>query len=213
MVVGTPAYEQIRDILREEIISGKIPRDTRLVMANLANRFGVSQNPVREALQWLQGEDLVKMSPHKGARVRSLDTLYIRNVYEIRGVIEGLLARESVQYISDETIETLVKINARYLEELSKNNRMKVRSVNKEFHKTIYVCSRNTEALNVYERYEGLLGSLRRKYGFQSERLKVCVVEHEAFIDTLRAKDKRRIELLIRVHIERALDELLALMA
>jgi DNA-binding GntR family transcriptional regulator len=213
MVVGTPAYEQIRDILREEIISGKIPRDTRLVLANLANRFGVSQNPVREAMQWLQGEGLVEVSPNKGARVRPLDLHFIRNVYGIREVIEGLLARESVEQISDETIEKLIKINARYLEEINKKNRRKVRSINKAFHKSIYICSRNTEALNIYERYEGLIGSLRRKYGFQYERLKVCVVEHEALIDMLRARDKRRIELQIRAHIEKALNELLALMA
>ncbi len=56
MNVGLPAYEQIRDILREEIISGKIPPDTRLKKAEIADRFGVSPMPVREALQWLKGE-------------------------------------------------------------------------------------------------------------------------------------------------------------
>ncbi len=80
------------------------------------------------------------------------------------------------------------------------------------FHKTIYVCSGNPEAYDIYERYEGLLGSLRRKYGFDAERQKVCVVEHEAAIDALQSKNGIRLEKLIKVHIERALDELLALM-
>ena len=212
MVVGTPAYEQIRDILREEIISGEIPKDTHLVLANLANRFGVSQNPVREAIQWLQGEGLVELSPNKGAWVRPLDLHFIRNVYRIREVVEGLLARESVQHISNGTIEKLTKINANYRKEINKTKRKKVRSINKEFHRAIYVCSQNTEALNIYERYEGLLGGLRRKYGFQRERLKVCLIEHEEIIDTLRTKDKHRVELQIRSHIEKALNELLELM-
>lgn len=212
MAVGTPAYEQIRDILREEIISGKIPKNTRLIMANLAVRFGVSQNPVREALQRLQGEGLIQVFPRKGARVRSIDIDYIRNVYIIRGVIEGLLARQSVEFISGETISKLKNINERYLAEIKISNKTKIRIVNKEFHKTIYACSNNLEAYSIYERYEGLLGSLRRKYGFDIERQKACFEEHQAAIGALESKNGIYLENLIRVHIERALDELLALM-
>ena len=210
MSIGVPAYEQIRDIIREEIISGAIAPGTHLTILSVAKRFNISQMPVREAFQWLQGEGLLKVLAHKGARVLALDINYVRHIYEIRGVIEGLLARQSISNISDATVLKLEKINERYREIIKKNNRMKIRSINKEFHKNIYLCSSNSDALNIYERYEGLLASLRRKYGFENKRLKEAVNEHDDILAALRAKNGHRIERLIRTHITMAMNEMLS---
>jgi DNA-binding GntR family transcriptional regulator len=210
MSIAVPAYEQIRDIIREEIISGLISPGTHLTILSVANRFRVSQMPVREAFQWLQGEGVLKVHAHKGARVLALDINHIRNIYEICGVIEGLLARQSILQISDAILTKLNKINEQYREEIEKNNRARIRSVNKDFHKTIYQCSNNLEGLNIYERYEGLLASLRRKHGFRKELLQQAVEEHAQMLDALKSKDGRRAENLIRDHIAMALEEMLS---
>ena len=56
--------------IREDIIEGNIPADSRLKIRDLAARYGVSTNPVREALQQLRGEGFVIITPNRGARVR-----------------------------------------------------------------------------------------------------------------------------------------------
>ena len=89
---------------------------------------------------------------------------------------------------------------------------MKARSINKLFHQTIYLCANNPEAIEIYERSQGLLGSLRKKHGYQSERLKKCVIEHKEIIDALNSRNGIHIENLVKAHIERAKDELLVLM-
>src|SRR6185312_11676029 len=81
----------IYDRLREDIIEGRISADSRLKVRDLAARYGVSTNPVREALQQLRGEGFVVISPNRGARVRPIDEDFVRNVYEITALIEPYL--------------------------------------------------------------------------------------------------------------------------
>ena len=110
MNVGVPAYEQVTDILRDKIISGAISSNTRLTILDVAKKFGVSQMPVREAFQCLQGEGLLKVVAHKGAYVLALDTTRVRSFYLIRSVVEGLLARQSVHTMTVPILEELNQI-------------------------------------------------------------------------------------------------------
>jgi DNA-binding GntR family transcriptional regulator len=210
MNISIPAYEQARDILREEIISGKIPPDTHLTIQQVAKKFGVSQMPVREAFQWLQGEGLVKVVAHKGAHVLALDPTRVRSFYLIRSVVEGLLARLSVNNITDSTLEKLDQINNRFRAAVEKNNLKKIMPLNKEFHKSLYRCGEAPEAFDVYERYEALLTALRHKYGFNSERLEGMAVEHSEILDALSSKDGHHAENLVRIHIEKAMGDILS---
>jgi len=210
MNVGVPAYEQVTDIIRDQIISGKIPSDTRLTILEVAKKFGVSQMPVREAFQCLQGEGLLKVVAHKGAYVLALDPIRVRSFYLIRSVVEGLLARLSISNMTDSTLEKLKKINAQYKTAVEKNHIKKIMSLNKEFHKSIYLCGENSEAFGIYERYEGLLTALRHKHRFHSERLKKMPPEHSKILKALSSRDGPHVENLVKIHIEEAMGDILS---
>ena len=210
MNVGVPAYEQVTDIIREKIISGAIPPNTRLTILEVAKEFGVSQMPVREAFQCLQGEGLLKVVPHKGACVLALDPIRVRSFYLIRSVIEGLLARQSVHTMTDSTLETLKKINDQFKTAVENNNLKKITSLNKKFHKSLYRCGEIPEAFDVYKRYEGLLTTLRHKHGFNRKRLEGMVVEHSEILDAVSSKDGSGVENLVKIHIEKAMTDILS---
>ena len=74
------------DILRKYIVSGDFPPGSRLVINSVASRLGVSQIPVREALQQLQADGFVSIRPHAGARVTEIHQSLI---YEIFGLLEA----------------------------------------------------------------------------------------------------------------------------
>ncbi len=84
---GASVYQLIRD----DIIAGRLKPNERLVAADLAGRHGTSTNPVREALQLLRGEGFVIFTLNRGARVRPIDEEFIRNIYEISALIEPAL--------------------------------------------------------------------------------------------------------------------------
>src|SRR6201991_5320042 len=79
------------ELIRDDIVSGRLRANERLKVADLAERHGTSTNPVREALQQLRGEGFVVMEPNRGARVRPIDEEFIRDIYEIEMLIEPAL--------------------------------------------------------------------------------------------------------------------------
>jgi DNA-binding GntR family transcriptional regulator len=64
---------RISELIREDILEGRLAANERLVVSNLAKRYRTSTNPIREALQQLRGEGFVTMTPNRGARVRPID--------------------------------------------------------------------------------------------------------------------------------------------
>ena len=212
MEIGVPAYEQLRDLLREEIISGVIPPNTHLTILGVAKRFGVSHMPVREAFQWLQGEGLLKVLPHRGAYVLSLTRDYVRDIYELRGIIAGLLARQSISHITPAILMKLDKIHTRFCKAAKQSEFGKSMSLNNSFHENIYMLGQNNEAQRTYKLYAGLLGTLRRKYGIQSARLEKMIDEHSGILQALHSKDEILVEKLVRNHGEGAMKDILSMM-
>src|SRR5689334_21221403 len=85
----TSVYEMIR----EDIISGRLGPNERLKVADLAEHYQTSTNPVREALQQLPDEAFMLMEPNRGARVRPIDADFVRDIIEIEMLIEAALTR------------------------------------------------------------------------------------------------------------------------
>ena len=91
--LATPTYARVCELLRKDILSGQFPPGARLKIAELSQAYGVSQMPIREALQQLQGEGLLDILPNRGASVRTVDARMVRNIYDLRGAIESMLVR------------------------------------------------------------------------------------------------------------------------
>lgn len=208
------AYWHVKEMIKESILSGELPAGSRITIAELTERYGVSQMPVREAFQILQGEGFIELLPHKGASVKSLTPEYLRNIYEIRGVIEGLLAKRSMPNLTLSGLNRLKDANSK-MEELAKGgiNADELVQLDREFHTAIYASSNNPEALQIYEKYVGLIGSLRKKYGYGVQRVDEVISQHWHIIDALQNQDEEELEKIIRLHSDGAKTDLLTLMA
>ncbi|GBF73295.1 GntR family transcriptional regulator [Paenibacillus sp. 598K] len=208
------AYAHVKEMIKESILSGEIPAGARITIAEITERYGVSQMPVREAFQILQGEGFIELLPHKGASVKSLTPEYLRNIYEIRGVVEGLLARRSMPNLTLSGLNRLKEINAK-MESLIQSglNADEIVLLDREFHTAIYASSNNPEALQIYEKYVGLIGSLRKKYGYGAQRIDNIVKQHWQIIEALQDQDAEALEKVIHLHSEGAKLDLLALMS
>jgi DNA-binding GntR family transcriptional regulator len=97
-------------MIRADIISGVLAGGSRLGENHLAERYGFSRTPVREALRRLQSEGLVEVLPHRGARVFDWRTLDIAAIYDMRAVVEGFLVRRAATVMPDEEIERLAAL-------------------------------------------------------------------------------------------------------
>src|SRR3984893_10219950 len=102
--------EEIREQLIDDILSGRLPPGTRITETRLAQQFGVSQAPVREALRDLELFGFVVSSPFRGTQVRKISTADLLEMYPLRAAIEGVAAREAASRVDEATLKKLEKL-------------------------------------------------------------------------------------------------------
>jgi DNA-binding GntR family transcriptional regulator len=183
------SYVRVAARLRSLILSGEYAPGDWLRMQSVAKRFGVSVQPVREALQHLQGDGLVEFLPNRGARVRGLDRGRIVHIFEIREAIESFMARRFAEECSLRDIVALEKIQAEHDRAVETRELMEVGLVNKRFHAIINGHGGNTEALSLVTRYYALTGSLRMRSKIDDGYWDRARAEHHALIKAFRERD------------------------
>ena len=105
------ARHYVLNALRIEILQGAHPAGTRLRQEEVAKRLHVSTTPVREAFRDLLAEGLVLIDPHKGVVTRGLTSAAVTEIYDMRMVLEPMLAQRACRDITDEQIRTAAKIH------------------------------------------------------------------------------------------------------
>lgn len=101
------AGQRIATLLREAIISGEYQPDERIRQDELADRYGASRLPVRDAIRLLQAEGMVRVVANAGAWVASLSLDECEELYQLRERIEPLLLSQNVEYLTEEQIDQL----------------------------------------------------------------------------------------------------------
>jgi DNA-binding GntR family transcriptional regulator len=179
----------VRDKLRQEILSGKLPPGTRLPIAMLTRRYGVSPTPLRVALRELQGQGLITMVPHCGASVRAVDQTFLSNVYDLRIAVLRMIYEKCVLYITNQDIEDLTTVQNELEAATRTGDTAEIRRLNRAFHATIIAVARNQEAADTLERNWVLIDSLRARYGFAEKQMVEVNKTHRKIIVALKKRD------------------------
>jgi DNA-binding GntR family transcriptional regulator len=93
--------EQVVNAIVSEIVDGELPANARLIQDELARAYGVSRQPVQQALLLLRDRGLVREAPGRGLIVSPLDVDFVRNLYEVRAMLDGLAARMAAERSSE----------------------------------------------------------------------------------------------------------------
>lgn len=138
------AYERIRDL----ILSGEIPPCARLGQVELAERFGISRTPVREALRRLAGEGLVDPLANRGFRVANLGLDAVMRRLEVRAILEPAIARLAAERRDEHDLEQLGGAITR--EERAKDG-ITAHDASRDFHVALARATGNEELVRVLE--------------------------------------------------------------
>jgi len=193
--------EEIRDQLIEDILNHRLSPGDRIVETRIAQRFGVSQAPVREALRDLELFGFIVSSPFRGAIVRETSVDDLVQLYPIRSVLEGLAAREAAKRISApdlKHLETLIKTMRRTA--AGGDNRGAVEA-DFAFHLIIVQASGNRLLRQIWERM-ALATTTFLTISKSHRSLGVIAERHVAVLDALRSGDPDAAEKAMRVHID-----------
>ncbi len=124
--------------LEKAIVSGHIKPGKQLIAEELARQMGVSRVPVREALGRLEARNFITIKPQKGAIVNQLSMEKLREMLEVRLLVELSAAKKAAVRRSEGTLISLDLLNSQYLSARRNNDSDELLRVNKEFHFTIY---------------------------------------------------------------------------
>lgn len=187
--------------IRDDIISGRLKPNDRLVVADIADQHGTSTNPVREVLQLLRGEGFVVMTPNRGARVRPIDQDFVRDIYEIGVLIEPALTRWFVGMATHEDIEELERVQA----EIEANNfsdPVRHSELDTAFHTIMYQRHYNRHAAELWWKHREVLRAVSRRFNFTLTRRAQVLREHRELIELIKAGEADKSAALVARHVE-----------
>ncbi|MBN9027129.1 MULTISPECIES: GntR family transcriptional regulator [Kaistia] len=191
----------VYEAIREDIISGRLPANARLIVADLAERHGTSTNPIREALHQLRGEGFVIMAPNRGARVRPIDEDFIRDIYEIEVLIEPALTKWFVGIATDENIATLEALHAEMIE-LNYADPVRHGLLDTQFHHTMYQRHYNRHAVDLWWKHREILRAISRRHRISLGRQAAVMREHAEVLEAIKAQDENAAAAIIARHVE-----------
>ena len=129
---------QTLDEIRERILRAEYAEGEPLRQDAVASELGVSRIPVREALRQLEAEGLVTFNPHVGAVVSTLSLDEIKELFEVRALIEADLLRRAMQAIGKEDVERAREVLDQYGAALESGDVSEWGALNWQFHSTLY---------------------------------------------------------------------------
>lgn len=191
----------VYEMIREDIVSGRLGPNERLKVADLAEHYQTSTNPVREALQQLRGEGFVVIEPNRGARVRPIDADFVRDIIEIEMLIEGALTRWFVSIASDTDIVELESIQAE-IEALNFEDRVRHGVLDTRFHQLIYDRHYNRHAAELWWKHREILRAISRRFPTSLSRRVAVLREHRELIECIRAQDAEGAAAVVARHVE-----------
>ena len=193
------------DELRRRILSGEFPEGFQLKQDSLAEDFGMSRIPIREALVQLESEGFVRILPHRGAQVSELSQAEISELFELRALLEPRLLRLSAPRLTAEDYAALDRINAEYRAEIRAMNPGRWGELNTRLHLTLMSRAEQPRTLAIVtallqntDRYTRLQLSLTSSGRTRAEK------EHTTMVRLCRAGDVARACMLLTAHIRHA---------
>ncbi len=203
--------EAVVNYLRNQILTGQLKRGQRLVQDEISEQLGVSRTPIREALNQLAHEGLVRVSTYKGATVANFSTSELIDVYTVRIALESYAAYLAALQVTDEQLihlDTLMQYMGKAFHQKDFENLL---NAHQEFHAGIYIIAGRQSMYELILRYLELSNVYQRMALSMGRGASDPIIEHVELLDTLRQRDPEAAGNLIRHHLETTMKELLDL--
>lgn len=194
----------VYEMLRDEILDLKLPPGSPIDEVHLAERFGMSRTPIREALVRLAGEGLVETLPNRSAMVSNIDVLNLHTFYDAITLMYRVTTRLAAQFHRPADLEAIRAIQADYAAAVAAQDALAMVSVNRDFHAAIAEAGRNPYYMTLTLRLLDEGRRILRLYyqSFDDKLPQEYSDEHEAIIAAIAARDTDLCDRLARAHAD-----------
>lgn len=201
--------EQVHKAILSEIAEGKLKAGARIIQEQIAQELGVSRQPVQQSLVLLKNQGVLIEAPGRGLQVAPLNLELIRQMYEVRAVIEGLVFRKAAENFSESAKKRAEKLLAAGRQAITKSSVRDLISADMAFHTFFYDLADNpiisqsmeTQWVNT----QRVMGSVL----LSADKPRDIWDEHEALFELVAGGKAAKAEQLARSHIKEAADFML----
>lgn len=200
----------VADRIRTLILRRELRPGERLVQTELAEQFGVSRTPIREALYKLASDGLITFSPHKGASVADFSLSELEGIYSIRIAIEGYGAYLAAENITDPDIDELEALLNQMKEMFQQGDRWRLLAVNRQFYTSLYAIAERPRLYELIMKHLDLADLYRRIAFAIDHYYRHTIADQEELLVKLRQRDPEAAERLTRIQLQKTLSSLVA---
>jgi DNA-binding GntR family transcriptional regulator len=190
-----PAFHQSYEIIRDRILNGELPGGTKIVEEKVAAELGVSRTPIRESIRKLEQEGLIV-----NKRVVKPTEKDLRNMFQVRILLEGFSAKCAASYLKEDELESLYNC----VEIGRKGTVEEIMRANERFHEIIVNASNNPVMIDIIDRMQSTIYLFRKTVVFYNRPH--LIDEHEEIYEAIKARDGEKAEMLMKSHLQADLD-------
>ncbi len=209
LLSGVQAKRIAEQRLREEITRGAVVPGQRLVEPELGERYGVTRNSARLALDVLITEGLVERIPNRGARVRVVSTSEAVAIMECRQVLDGLLARKAAQNATVDQVDRLRANLERMQRAVAHQELLEYSALSQEHHRLLRESARQTMASSLVERLQGRIARHQFRLLLRPGRAQQSLAALTRVVDAITERQADSAESAARAHLQTVIDALL----
>lgn len=200
LIFSVSFSEQVFNFVKESILKGVYKPGQKLNEIELSQTLGVSRSPIREALQRLDNEGLVKLQPRKGAVVHCPSTREIEELFELREALEGMAVRLAAARGEEGEIRSLTD----FLEETKRAIAKDMYSFypwDLDFHFQMARCARNGKLEESIKKLNSQLTLARYLSGREMGRASEALMEHMQIVEAVKERDARKAKKRMITHL------------
>lgn len=197
-------YEEVAELLRQRIFSRELAPGSWIDEMKLAEEYGISRTPLREALKVLAAEGLVTMKVRRGAYVTEVSEKDLTDVYHLLSLLESDAAGVVAERATNEQIAELQSLHKQL--EAAASHREKFFAVNERFHMRLLEIAGNRWRDQMVADLRKVMKLNRHNSLLKSGRVKESMLEHRAIVDALARRDPKAAVRKMQEHFRNGLE-------
>jgi GntR family transcriptional regulator, rspAB operon transcriptional repressor len=209
---AAPISRRTHDALAQAIVSGKLPPKTPLSDRRLAEQFGVSRTPVRDALHLLEASGLVQRRGRVGWVVTEFGVHQVRELYQLRRILESAGVADLASWTDDE-VAVFDRFRDLQVPTSPDDDLTGYLAADRELHRQLVMSSKNALLMQFYEVVDLQIDRIRHFVPRRDEfRIPQSFEEHLRILDALRQRDAAAATVAIHAHISAAEEAMVGLL-
>lgn len=200
-IVSNALYQEVAGRLRHRIFSHELEPGTWIDEQALAQAYGISRTPLREALKVLAGEGLVTLKPRRGCYVVKISQRDVEEIFPVLALLEGRCAYEAAQKIRPGDLERLESLHQQLERRTAQKDREACFEINQEFHRVLDELSGNRWMLQIINDLRKVMKLVRYHSLLLEGRLEESLAEHRRIMAAIRKHAAAAAEEYMRAHL------------